>query len=563
MAQLLDFLPADLKARIAVEMVQAVKDSAPSSIESNSAPAAVAVVNNENANGAQQGGEEEMREKSAAAQNEPAAVANNESPTNRNNSNGNVATESPFILFTGDDALGHVLLPGDRLVVKSDVNSLRSMRTLLGLGWVGISETAFHSGLDIIAHSSGKATEEETQKAQEEKDAVEGKPIVSETEPAAAVAAKPDETEHGLSKKSPLVFLESRALYRIKESAEGLHSFLPVDRDEMKRIKFAIVVISHNNTAVGHRLDDRLFVETFRVSVVSCVRVADNASLFGRELSLHILQPGDALLVRLRPSAATIFANTANLHEAFYDVEGLEGVNPSDKLLNNHYFIIPSWLGCCFPNWGEPVTTHGGGSQRAVLAPSWFRNITIVIFLGIIIAASLNVDLAAASGVGVCLYVILGIMTPGEAIHVIDWHLIIGIALSFGLGTAMTNSKLGPYVGYKIATSGLTGFPMIVVSCFITSIFAGIVSNKGSVSLLFPVITPMMKSLGLPPKAGAIVLANCCVAGFFSIVGCPSHMVIFAPGRFRQIDFFLYGFPVFVVYTILTAVFVALEYGVI
>src|SRR3989338_709751 len=168
-SQLLNFLPADLQSRLTVSMVQAVKDSPPSAIESGNN-------NNTNEPSAAPSGEENQQEQEMKAKaDEPAAA----SPPS--------GTASPFNILTGDDALDHVLLPGDRIIITSDVNALRSARTLLGLGWVGISETAFHNGLDIVANASPHSSETE-EKAQEEKDASEEKPIVEGSEPTSTVA---------------------------------------------------------------------------------------------------------------------------------------------------------------------------------------------------------------------------------------------------------------------------------------------------------------------------------------------------------------------------------------
>jgi di/tricarboxylate transporter len=206
------------------------------------------------------------------------------------------------------------------------------------------------------------------------------------------------------------------------------------------------------------------------------------------------------------------------------------------------------------------VTITNGDGSRYLLLPAWYDNISLFIFLGVIIGALVGIELAIAAVLGLSLYVLLGIKTLREIISSIDWELFCALSISFSIGAAVQSSGLGSTIAIAIASSGAKGFPLILLTAFMTATLSNVLGSIGSLQLFYPVAAAMFKEAGMPLKAASMIIINSVVGGMWTPLGNSLTIVIASKAPYTPVTIFLFAFPIFVVYNLLAAVFVAIQF---
>jgi di/tricarboxylate transporter len=78
------------------------------------------------------------------------------------------------------------------------------------------------------------------------------------------------------------------------------------------------------------------------------------------------------------------------------------------------------------------------------------------------------------------------------------------------------------------------------------------VTNKAAVAIIFPVALSMAADLGLDPKPFILTVAFGGAASFMTPSGYQTNLMVFGPGGYRFKDFLKVGFPLTLIYMIVT-----------
>jgi len=188
--------------------------------------------------------------------------------------------------------------------------------------------------------------------------------------------------------------------------------------------------------------------------------------------------------------------------------------------------------------------------------------LTALIFAGLMIGASTGLaDIMVCALTAVFLLVLTGCLTFKEAYQALQANVLMLIAGTIALGTAM--DKTGTSRVYaEIFLSALEGLsPIYVLGGFIlmTSITTQILSNNATAVLLLPIAISTAHGLGVDPKPfimGVVFGASAC---FATPIGYQTNLLVYGPGGYRFSDYLKLGIPlnllVMVGATILVPVF--------
>lgn len=120
----------------------------------------------------------------------------------------------------------------------------------------------------------------------------------------------------------------------------------------------------------------------------------------------------------------------------------------------------------------------------------------------------------------------------------IRWNTLILFGSGLSLGTAMGISGLDKILASSLG-SAVVGQPVVVVMlavsviCVIITSFA---SNTATASILVPIVIPMAVSLGLDPRALAVLVAMSVSIDFITPVGTPPNAIACSSGFVRPKD---------------------------
>jgi di/tricarboxylate transporter len=134
--------------------------------------------------------------------------------------------------------------------------------------------------------------------------------------------------------------------------------------------------------------------------------------------------------------------------------------------------------------------------------------------------------------------------TARVARKAVDWQVLLVIAGSFALGTALDRTGASHFVASNlVALAGGHPWATLAVVAAVTVIFTELVSNNAAAVLMFPIALAASRDLGVDFRPFAIAILMGASAGFASPIGYQTHLMVYGPGGYRFSDFFRVGIP--------------------
>ena len=183
----------------------------------------------------------------------------------------------------------------------------------------------------------------------------------------------------------------------------------------------------------------------------------------------------------------------------------------------------------------EPVAAVIPHPRRARLA--------IAIFAGSLLVAALNVlPLAVTVLIGALLVFLTRSITPEEAYRDVEWKALILIGSMLALGVAMDYTGTADFIAQQIVNlvGGLS--PMLLLTGFfiVTVLLTQPMSNQAAAVVVIPVAIQTALQLSFDPRPFAIMIAVAASCSYMTPLE-PSCLMVFAPGRYRFVDFLRVG----------------------
>jgi di/tricarboxylate transporter len=183
-----------------------------------------------------------------------------------------------------------------------------------------------------------------------------------------------------------------------------------------------------------------------------------------------------------------------------------------------------------------------------------FKQIVLVggIIAAIVTAGLGLIKLFTALVILLLLVLMLKMVSPKDVIKGIDFNLIIVLALSLALGTAMIKSGVATTFAdatFKVFKPfGIVG---VLVGIFlITNILTSILANAAAVAIVFPVAVSIAVELGINAKPFVLIVAFAGAAAFLTPIGYQTNLMVYGPGGYNLKDFLRIGLPLAVMYMI-------------
>jgi len=153
--------------------------------------------------------------------------------------------------------------------------------------------------------------------------------------------------------------------------------------------------------------------------------------------------------------------------------------------------------------------------------------------------------------------------SPRELYKAINYNLILIIALSLALGTAMIKTGIAAGVSHVfIELFKPYGIVTLFFGIFlVTNLLAAIITNIASVAIVFPVAMSLAAQLGVDPKPFALLVAFAGAASFITPIGYQTNLMVYGPGGYNFKDFFRIGLPMTILFMIVAVIGLTLQFG--
>lgn len=275
----------------------------------------------------------------------------------------------------------------------------------------------------------------------------------------------------------------------------GDRTALSADRAERRLVE---AVVSPHCAAIGQKIRDAKFRDRYGAVVLA---VARNGERVKGNLGTISLEAGDTLLLEARPAFV------------------------SRQRYNKDFLLI------------NDMETEAPRHERAYLA--WGILIALVTAAGLGLISMLN---AALIGAG--LMIITGCCSASQAEKSLDLTVIITIAASFALGTALSKTGVAEFIASNIIDlSGGTPWLMLILTYLAVSLLTESITNNAAALLMLPIVLDMTEKAGLNNEPFVFAIMMAASASFATPLGYQTNLMVYGPGGYRFRDFLKVGLP--------------------
>jgi di/tricarboxylate transporter len=137
----------------------------------------------------------------------------------------------------------------------------------------------------------------------------------------------------------------------------------------------------------------------------------------------------------------------------------------------------------------------------------------------------------------------------------VDWQVLMVIAASFGIGTAMevTGAAQG-VAGSLIGLAEGNPWATLALVYAVTSAFTNLVTNNAAAALMFPIALASAERLEVNIMPFAIAIMMAASASFATPIGYQTNLMVQGPGGYRFLDYVRVGVPLTVLTGAVTVV---------
>lgn len=322
-----------------------------------------------------------------------------------------------------------------------------------------------------------------------------------------------------LEEEDTLIFAgETTAVEEIERRNLGLTLPKMVDHMAMDKTSVNEIVVSFNSSLIGKKVKETDFRARFDAAIVAIHRNGENLS---GKIGDIILKAGDVLLV----FSGSDFLSRTKTNQAFYVLTHTE--SPSQV---NVYKV----------------------------AAVFFALIS-----AILVSAVTSIPLLVGLSCVLLLGLLLKIMPLNEVRKGLDFDLILLIAFGLAFGKAMINSGASIYLAEGITSLNQWFNPLLFLMFIflITNVLAAYITNKAAVAILFPISVAIASELGLNPIPFILIVSFGAAANFITPIGYQTNLMVYGPGSYSFKDFMRIGWPLTLIYMIVSALILSLIYN--
>lgn len=284
-----------------------------------------------------------------------------------------------------------------------------------------------------------------------------------------------------------------------------------------KQTEVVEIVISHNSSMIHKSLKEINFRSRYDAAVIGIHRNEERITSKLREV---VLKAGDVLMLY----SGGDFVSQSQGTRDFYFISRVKEFKKVE---------------------GYKIAIVMGGLLLAIFLAA--MNV-ISLFMGLIILLMTSL--------------VLNITTPKDLPRGIDYDLGLIIVMSLALGTAMIKSGAAHIIanGFIAAFLPLGKVGILFGIYLITAFLAAYITNKAAVAIIFPISLTMSVTLNLNPIPFVLVVAYAAAANFMTPIGYQTNLMIYGPGGYAFKDFFKVGFPLTMIYMVVTVAILSLLY---
>ena len=281
--------------------------------------------------------------------------------------------------------------------------------------------------------------------------------------------------------------------------------------------------------------------------VLAEAMVAPAATIAGRDLeSIGFRHMYDCIVLGIQRRSRMIRQQLTEIRLEEGDVLLIQGPPEKVRALQNSRDVVLMEL-----------------SQRTL--PRYFhaQRAALIFFFVLLTAATGLLPIVAAAVTGAAAMVLTGCLNIRDAVRAIDSRIVLTIAATLGLGTALQVTGGASFVALSLISVLDGAGPGIILSALfiLIALLTNVLSNNASAVLFTPIAVNIAAALGLDPMpfVYAVIFGASC--SFASPIGYQTNLLVMAPGHYRFADFMRVGTPLIIILWISFSLFAPWYYN--
>jgi di/tricarboxylate transporter len=216
----------------------------------------------------------------------------------------------------------------------------------------------------------------------------------------------------------------------------------------------------------------------------------------------------------------------------------------------------------------EDVQALGAGTELIPLGPIGIRQprrekipLAILVVAAVVVTASVGwVSILTGALLGSVLMVGTRCLKLEEAYDAIDWKIIFLLAGVIPLGHAMITTGTAEVIARSalLPLGAWSPYAALGGLFAITTLLTSIMSNNSTAAVLAPIGIATAQALGVDTKPFLMAVCYAASTSLLTPIGYQTNTMIYGPGGYRFWDFARAGWPVHVVFLVLSVLLIPL-----
>ena len=298
-------------------------------------------------------------------------------------------------------------------------------------------------------------------------------------------------------------------LQRVKGLKPATNQMFKLDSSRDDRC-LSEAVISNSSPLVGKTVREGRFRSLYNAAIIA---IARNGEKLSGKIGDIRLRAGDTLLLISRASFAERHKNSKD------------------------FYLVSS--------------RQDARSIRHERAP-----IAMAILIGMVLSASLGwLSMLEAALLAAGLMIVTRCTTGRIARRAVDWQVLVVIAASFGIASALqTSGAATSMANWLIAFAQDTPQTALALLFAATALLSALATNNAAAVLIFPIALSTADSLGVSLLPFAITLMVAASTSFATPIGYQTNLMVYGAGGYHFRDYLMFGLPLTLLVGVVTVV---------
>ena len=170
-------------------------------------------------------------------------------------------------------------------------------------------------------------------------------------------------------------------------------------------------------------------------------------------------------------------------------------------------------------------------------------------------------DLLVAGFLGAGAMLVTRCVSLDAARRSLDWEVLMVIAASLGLGTALQVTGAATLVAEALVGAAAAQPLAALAAVYLTTlVFTELISNNAAAALMFPIALAASQQLGVDPMPFVVGVMFAASLSFITPIGYQTNLMVYGPGGYRFMDYVRFGTPLTVLTTLVALALIPLVF---